>query len=89
MAGRRYSTSRKHPSQKALVTLDVLEPLKRLGKRFETPLVAAGADLSQLRNEFLEMLQYAISLISLATLDYQTVWWRLFHALMLASVTAP
>lgn len=59
---------------------DVLEPLERLGKRFEAPLVAAGADLSQLRQQFLEMLQYAINFISLATLDYQTVWWRLFHA---------
>ena len=58
---------------------DVLEPLERLDKRFETPLVAAGVDLSQLRKEFLEMLQYAINFISLATLDYQTVWWRLFH----------
>lgn len=68
---------------------NVLEPLERLGKRFATPLVAAGADVSQLRKEFLEMLQYAISFISLATLDYLTVLWRLFHALMLVSVTAP
>lgn len=40
---------------------DVLEPLGRLGKRFEIPLEAAGADLSQLQKEFMEMLQYAIS----------------------------
>ena len=59
---------------------DVFEPLERLGKMFEIPLTAAGADLSQLRKEFKEMLQYAIKFISLATLDYRRVWWRLFHA---------
>ena len=59
---------------------DVLKPLERLAKWFRTPLEAAGADLSQLQKEFMEMLQYANQFISLATLDYQAVWWRLFHA---------
>lgn len=65
----------------------MFEPLERLGKRFETPHVAAGADLSHLQKEFTEMLQYAISFITLATLDYQMVWWKLFHAPMLVSGT--
>ena len=59
---------------------DVLEPLERLAKWFRTPLEAAGANLSQLQKEFMEMLQYANQFISLATLDYKAVWWRLFHA---------
>ena len=59
---------------------DVLEPLDRLAKWFRTPLEAAGANLSQLQKEFMEMLQYANQFISLVTLDYKVVWWRLFHA---------
>ena len=58
----------------------MLEPLERLAKWFRTPLEAAGANLSQLQKEFMEMLQYANQFISLATLDYKAVWWRLFHA---------
>ena len=34
----------------------MFEPLERLGKRFETPHVAAWADLSHLQKEFTEML---------------------------------
>ena len=58
---------------------NAIEHLKRLYKKFETPLVAAGADLNQLLKEFTETLQYAISFIFLTTVDYQMVWWMLFH----------
>ena len=39
---------------------NAIEHLKRLGKKYETFLGAARADLSQLLKEFTETLQYAI-----------------------------
>ena len=30
-------------------------------------------------SEFKEMVDYAIQFLSLSTMDYRAVWWRLFH----------
>jgi len=59
---------------------DPLAPVERLGERFKLPLESAGVDVSKLRCEFYDMLLYATQFISLATLDYRAVWWRLFHS---------
>lgn len=59
---------------------DPMEAIVRLGERFKSPLEAAGADLDELPKEFREMLMYATQFISLSSMDYQAVWWRLFHA---------
>ena len=58
---------------------DPLEPILRLGERFKFPLSSAGVDVSKLREEFYDMQLYATQFISLSTLDYCAVWWRLFH----------
>ena len=60
--------------------MDPLAPIERLGQRFKVPLESAGVDISKLRDEFYDMLLYATQFISLATLDYWAVWWRLFHS---------
>ena len=60
--------------------MDPLAPIERLGQRFKVPLESAGVDISKLRDEFYDMLLYATQFISLATLDYRAVWWRLFHS---------
>ena len=60
--------------------MDPLEPIQRLGVRFKVPLESAGVDINKLRDEFYDMMLYATQFISLATLDYRTVWWRLFHS---------
>ena len=52
----------------------------RLGVRFRVPLEQAGADIEELQKEFHEILLYATHFISLSTMSYQAVWWRLFHA---------
>ena len=57
-----------------------MEPIQRLGVRFEVPLESAGVDINKLRDEFYDMMLYATQFISLATLDYRAVWWRLFHS---------
>ena len=59
---------------------DPMEAIVRLGERFKLPLEAAGADLDELPQEFREVLLYATQFISLSSITYQAVWWRLFHA---------
>ncbi len=66
--------------QKAVDEGDKLEAIDRLSERFSTPLQAAGAQVEEIHAEFDGMLQYATQYISLSTLDYRAVWWRLFHA---------
>ena len=60
--------------------VDPLESIERLGVRFKIPLESAGVDINKLRDEFYEMMLYATQFISLATLDYRAIWWRLFHS---------
>ena len=60
--------------------VDPLEPMERLGVQFKIPLESAGVDISKLRDEFYDMMLYATQFISLSTLDYRAVWWRLFHS---------
>ena len=57
-----------------------MEIIARLGERFKVPLESAGVDLSQLQEEFHEMISYAAQFISISTMEYQSVWWRLYHA---------
>ena len=60
--------------------MDPLEPIQRLGVRFKVPLESAGVDINKLRDKFYDMMLYTTQFISLATLDYRAVWWRLFHS---------
>ena len=60
-----------------------MEVIARLGVRFKIPLESAGVDLSQLQEEFHEMISYAAQFISISTIEYQSVWWRLSCSNML------
>ena len=66
--------------EKIIAEEESLEAINRLVDRFTIPLLGASADLEAISGEFKEMVHYAIQYISLATLDYRSVWWRLFHA---------
>ena len=57
-----------------------MDAIDRLVEHFKVPLEGADAELDEIRREFEAMLSYASQFISLSTLDYQSVWWRLFHA---------
>ena len=59
---------------------DISLPVTRLAEIFRVPLDAAGVKLDLLPEEFKEILLRATQFISLSTLGYQAVWWRLFHA---------
>ena len=59
---------------------DPTEAVDRLAVRIEKPLEAAGVVVTELRQEFKEMLKHSIQFISLSTVGYQEVWRRLFHA---------
>lgn len=41
---------------------------------------AASANVGEIAAEFEALVHYAIQFISLSTLDYRAVWWRIFHA---------
>ena len=57
-----------------------MDAIDRLVEHFKVPLEGADAKLDEIRWEFEAMLSYAGQFISLSTLDYQSVWWRLFNA---------
>ena len=57
-----------------------LAPIDRLVKHFEVPLEGAKAQTSEICSEFENMITYANQFISLSTMNYQGVWWRLFNA---------
>ncbi len=57
-----------------------LDFIDRLVDRFATPLEGAQIDVSKINEEFESLMQYAVQVISLATMDYRAVWWRIFHA---------
>ena len=59
---------------------DPTEAVDRIAMKFEKPLEAAGVEICELRQEFRDMLEHSVQFISLSTLGYQEVWWRLFHS---------
>ena len=60
-----------------LLSLDCID---RLVERFTIPLEGVPVDVSNIKQEFKYLLEYAIQFISLVTMDYCAVWWRIFHA---------
>jgi len=51
----------------------------RLLARFKLPLESADTDVDAILSEFKEIVEYTIQFFSLSTMDYQAVWWHLFH----------
>ena len=56
------------------------QAISRLGTRFKSPLTSAKVEIDRLHEEFHEMISYAIQFVSISTLDYRSVWWRLYHS---------
>ena len=67
-------------SQESAKSENPLNAIDRLVERFRVPLEGAAAEVSEIRCEFEAMISYATQFISLTTMEYQSVWWRLFHA---------
>lgn len=57
-----------------------MEAVVRMGERFKHPLESNGVVVNQLKDEYYDMITYTSQFISLATMDYKSVWWRLYHA---------
>ena len=57
-----------------------MDAISRLVARFEIPLQGASVNTDEIVGEFEAMLQYAMQYISVSTIDYRGVWWRLFNA---------
>ena len=58
---------------------DHLEAVDRLVEH-SIPLKKANVCTEEIHSEFESALQYACQYISLSTMEYRAVWWRLFHA---------
>ena len=59
-----------------------LASVERLVAKFTIPLQGAQAtcNCDRIKEEMQSLLQYAVHFISLSTLDYRAIWWRLFNA---------
>ena len=57
-----------------------LSPITHLVEHFEVPLQGADAQTSEILPEFDSMIIYDNQFISLSTMSYKCVWWRLFNA---------
>ena len=68
------SLDHEHASENPLFAID------RLVEHFTIPLEGAGVILTDIKSEFEAMIAYASQFISISILDYQSVWWRLFHS---------
>lgn len=66
---------------KKLIEEDDIAAINRLVERFTFPLKGAQADMDAMKTE---LIGYAVKYIALSSLDYHSVWWRLFHAPNLA-----
>ena len=66
--------------EKLLEENDPMEGIDRLVTRFTLPLQGAQAECDKLKEEMMSILQYAVRFISLSTMDYHAVWWRIFNA---------
>ena len=69
-----------HGWEKLVEEEDDLEAIDRLIERFAIPLQGAQADADVIKTEFGNMIEYAVQYIAISSLDYHSVWWRLFHA---------
>lgn len=69
-----------HGWEKSIQEEDNFAAIDRLVIRFTLPLQAAQADTTVIKAEFGNMIEYAVQYIATTSLDYRSVWWRLFHA---------
>ena len=69
-----------HGWEKIVTEEEDLSSIDRLVTRFATPLQGAGATIEDVKVEFSQMIEYAVQYIAVSSLDYHSVWWRLFHA---------
>ena len=69
-----------HGWEKLVEEDDDLEAIDRLIERFASPLQGAQTDVDVIKREFGNMIEYAVQYIAISSLDYHSVWWRLFHA---------
>lgn len=54
------------------------DPIDRLTEQFEVPLEGARAQIMLTKAEFEAMIVHANQFISLSTMSYKNVWWRIF-----------
>ena len=69
-----------HSWENAVEEDDSMDAISGLVKKFTVPLQGASVNTEEIVGEFIALVQYAIQFISISTLDYRAVWWRLFHA---------
>jgi hypothetical protein len=69
-----------HGWEKLVLEDDDLSVIERLTERFLIPLQSANVNIKEIKSEYAAMIEYATEFIAISSLDYHSVWWRLFHA---------
>ena len=69
-----------HGWEKLIEDNNDMAAIDRLVERFASPLEGAQADINLMKTEFTDMIGYTVQYISLSSIDYHSVWWRLFNA---------
>ena len=69
-----------HGWEKVVEEKNNLESIERLVERFIIPLQGAGVLTGVIKEEFQNMIEYAVEYIAVSSHDYKSTWWRLFHA---------
>ena len=69
-----------HGWEKAIEEENDLTATERLLELFATPLRGAEADTNVIKEEFVNMSEYAVQYIAISSLDYHSVRWRLLYA---------
>ena len=77
---RHHFHAHSHGWEKLFEEDDDLEAIDRLIERFASPLQGAQTDMDVIKREFGNLIEYAVQYIAISSLDYHSVWWRLFHA---------
>ena len=73
-------TDEAEQAQESAGSKNPLNAIDRLVEGFKVPLEGAEAEVSEICGECEAMVLWAFQFISLSIMEYQSVWWWLFHA---------
>ena len=74
-------TNEAEETQESAQSESPLNAIDRFVERFRVPFEGAAAEVSEICGDFEAMVSYATQFIFLSTMEYQSVWCQLFHAL--------
>ena len=58
----------------------MMDSINNLVQKFKIPLKGAGANVDDIFKKISTMIEFACDYMAVHTLQYQSVWWRLFNS---------